>query len=148
MTPISWKPLNRALKWTLALSALSVNFAVNAVIWPATPAGSTISATPMTMLVASKDHKMFYEAYNDASDVDGDGTLDTRFKPSITYYGLFDSSYCYDYSTYYSLFYAAGTAGASGVCTSAAFSVMLSRAARVCWLLKLPWVWAFRVVPA
>lgn len=118
MTPTSWKSLNRALKWALALSALSVNFAVNAVIWPATPAGSTISATPMTMLVASKDHKMFYEAYNDASDVDGDGTLDTRFKPSITYYGLFESSYCYAYSTEYSLFYAAGTAGALGVCTS------------------------------
>jgi type IV pilus assembly protein PilY1 len=117
--PHRWKFLNLTLKWTLALSALSVNFAVNAVIWPATPAGSTISATPMTMLVASKDHKMFYEAYNDASDVDGDGTLDTRFKPSITYYGLFDSSYCYDYSTTDNRFYAAGTAGTLGVCSSA-----------------------------
>lgn len=118
MTSKTWISVNRLLKCTLALSALSVNFAVNAVIWPATPAGSTISATPMTMLVASKDHKMFYEAYNDASDVDGDGTLDTRFKPSITYYGLFDSTYCYAYSTTNSRFSAAGTAGALGVCTS------------------------------
>lgn len=118
MTSKTWISVNRLLKCTLALSALSVNFAVNAVIWPATPAGSTISATPMTMLVASKDHKMFYEAYNDASDVDGDGTLDTRFKPSITYYGLFDSTYCYAYSTTSSRFSAAGTAGALGVCTS------------------------------
>ena len=38
--PHRWKFLNQTLKWTLALSALSVNFAVNAVIWPATPAGS------------------------------------------------------------------------------------------------------------
>ncbi|KAB2924390.1 MAG: pilus assembly protein [Dechloromonas sp.] len=62
---------------------------------PDTPLIATQVAKPMTMLVASKDHKLFYEAYNDASDVDGDGTLDVRFKPSITYYGLFDSSLCY-----------------------------------------------------
>lgn len=65
---------------------------------PDTPLIATQVAKPMTMLVASKDHKLFYEAYNDASDVDGDGTLDFRFKPSITYYGLFDSSLCYTHN--------------------------------------------------
>ena len=43
----------------------------------------------MVMLVAGKDHKLFYEAYNDAGDIDGDGSIDIRFKPTITYYGLF-----------------------------------------------------------
>jgi len=53
---------------------------------------------PMTMIVAGRDHRLFYEAYNDASDIDGDGALDIRFKPNITYLGLFDPNLCYTYS--------------------------------------------------
>ncbi len=53
---------------------------------------------PLTMLTLGRDHTLFYEAYNDASDIDGDGTLDIRFKPTITYYGLFDSYLCYSHS--------------------------------------------------
>ncbi|MDR1854461.1 MAG: pilus assembly protein [Azoarcus sp.] len=52
---------------------------------------------PLVMLVAGKDHKLFFEAYNDATDLDGDGKLDIHFKPSIEYYGLFDSKLCYRY---------------------------------------------------
>jgi type IV pilus assembly protein PilY1 len=55
-------------------------------------------AIPMIMLALGRDHRMFYEAYNDASDIDGDGTLDIRFKPSITYLGLFDSNLCYTHN--------------------------------------------------
>ncbi|MDO9161341.1 MAG: PilC/PilY family type IV pilus protein [Methylococcaceae bacterium] len=79
--------------WLALLSAPA-----NAVIvLPNAPLGVSTSAKPMTMITAGKDHKLFYEAYNDASDIDGDGTLDIRFKPSITYYGLFDSKVCYSY---------------------------------------------------
>jgi type IV pilus assembly protein PilY1 len=91
--------LNAGLKGLAILAIASINLSVNAVTWPTTPLGATISAKPMTMLVAGKDHKMFYEAYNDASDIDGDGTLDIRFKPTITYYGLFDSTLCYTYQS-------------------------------------------------
>ena len=76
---------------TTALAAL----ASSAVTIPNTPLVTQVSAKPMVMLIAGKDHKLFYEAYNDASDIDGDGTLDVRFKPAITYYGLFDSNVCY-----------------------------------------------------
>ena len=31
---------------------------------------------PLNMLVMGKDHKIYYEAYNDASDLNGDGALD------------------------------------------------------------------------
>lgn len=65
---------------------------------PEAPLITTQAATPLSMLVVGRDHTLFYEAYNDASDVDGDGTLDTRFKPAITYYGYFDSKVCYTYS--------------------------------------------------
>src|SRR6478736_9158075 len=53
---------------------------------------------PLNMLVLSRDHRLYYEAYNDASDLDGDGTLDVGYKPSITYYGYFESNRCYTYS--------------------------------------------------
>jgi type IV pilus assembly protein PilY1 len=65
---------------------------------PNLPLTTQTNAKPMTMIVASKDHRLFYEAYNDTSDIDGDGVLDIRFKPNIIYFGLFDSNLCYTYS--------------------------------------------------
>jgi type IV pilus assembly protein PilY1 len=75
----------------LAISAHALN-------WPNTPLSATVGATPLAMLIAGRDHKLFYEAYNDASDINNDGAIDVRFKPSINYYGLFDSTLCYTYS--------------------------------------------------
>ena len=47
---------------------------------------------PLNMLVMSRDHRMFYEAYNDASDLNGNGILDIGYKPAeIDYYGYFES---------------------------------------------------------
>jgi type IV pilus assembly protein PilY1 len=90
--------LNKALQ-ALAITALAgINLSVQAVVWPDVPAGASTTAVPMTMLVASKDHKLFYEAYNDASDINGDGELDIRFKPNILYYGLFDPKVCYTHN--------------------------------------------------
>ena len=51
---------------------------------------------PLNMLVMGRDHRMYYEAYNDASDLDGDGDLDSGYQPDeIDYYGYFDSHRCY-----------------------------------------------------
>ena len=51
-------------------------------------------APPLVMLVMGRDHKLYYEAYNDASDLNDDGVLDIHYKPSIDYYGYFDSYKC------------------------------------------------------
>lgn len=61
-------------------------------------------APPLVMLALGRDHKLYYEAYNDASDLDEDGILDVRYKPSIDYYGYFDSKKCYEYDTRANLF--------------------------------------------
>ncbi|MEO8019282.1 MAG: PilC/PilY family type IV pilus protein [Pseudomonadota bacterium] len=68
------------------------------------------NVAPLNMLVVGRDHKLFYEAYADHSDLDGDGTLDigyrgfeTKVDPDdstktvfkIDYYGYFDSYTCY-----------------------------------------------------
>jgi len=56
------------------------------------------SVPPLVMLVMGRNHKLYYEAYNDASDLDGDGTLDITYKPDdIDYYGYFDSYKYYEY---------------------------------------------------
>lgn len=49
------------------------------------------------MLVMGRDHKLYYEAYNDAVDLNGDGTIDVGYNPNIDYYGYFDSYKCYTY---------------------------------------------------
>jgi type IV pilus assembly protein PilY1 len=85
------------LKASLAFGAIAISLAANAVTWSTVPYGAKDSSVPITMLAAGRDHRLFYEAYNDASDVDGDGTLDVGFKPYIKYYGLFDSDVCYAY---------------------------------------------------
>ena len=55
---------------------------------------------PLVMLVMGRDHKLYYEAYNDASDLNGDGVLDTVYKPDeIDYYGYFDSFKYYQYNS-------------------------------------------------
>ncbi|WP_101925873.1 MULTISPECIES: hypothetical protein [Luteimonas] len=71
------------------------------------------SVPPLNMLVMGKDHKIYYEAYNDASDLDGDGSLDVGYRGwelkanpaagesryKIDYYGYFNSYACYSWST-------------------------------------------------
>lgn len=54
---------------------------------------------PLNMLVMGRDHTLYYEAYNDASDLNGDGVIDVGYVPSrLTYYGYFDSNRCYTYN--------------------------------------------------
>ena len=77
---------------------------------------------PLVMLVMGRDHTLYYEAYNDATDLDGDDKLDTYFRPvtntdgdAITYYGYFDSGKCYKYES--SVFVPTGTT-TTGKCKS------------------------------
>ncbi|MGE8501062.1 MAG: PilC/PilY family type IV pilus protein [Pseudomonas sp.] len=63
------------------------------------------STTPLNMLVMGRDHKLYYEAYNDASDLNGDGVIDVGYKGylaeadgGIDYFGYFNSNVCYTYT--------------------------------------------------
>ena len=71
------------------------------------------TVAPLNMLVVGRDHKLYYEAYNDASDLNGDGFVDVGYKgylpnpapgapatrtTGIDYYGYFDSYKCYTYA--------------------------------------------------
>ncbi len=54
---------------------------------------------PLVMLETGRDHKFYYEAYNDAFDLDDDGRLDRTYKHTIDYYGYFDPYKCYTYGS-------------------------------------------------
>ncbi|MCA3235772.1 MAG: hypothetical protein INH06_26275, partial [Cupriavidus sp.] len=45
----------------------------------------------------TKDHTLHQKAYNDYTDLNGDGQLDTTYTNGIDYAGYFDSYKCYDY---------------------------------------------------
>ena len=62
------------------------------------PLFNTFQVPPLNMLVVGRDHKLYYEAYNDTSDLNGDGVLDVGYKPNtIEYYGYFNSRVCYSH---------------------------------------------------
>jgi len=80
-----------------ALTSQGVAFAQ--ALTPAIPPNIVTSAPrPMIMLNMSKDHQLFYRAYDEFSDLDGDGIPETTYKHSFNYYGYFDSYKCYSYS--------------------------------------------------
>ena len=58
----------------------------------------TKARPPLVMLTMARDHRLYYEAYNDASDIDGDGKIDIHYKENIDYYGYFDCYKLYEYN--------------------------------------------------
>ena len=71
---------------------------VSAQLSPIPPNIISSTPKPMIMLNMSKDHQLFYRAYDEFSDLDGDGLPETTYKHAFTYYGYFDSFKCYTYS--------------------------------------------------
>lgn len=76
----------------------------------------TDKVPPLTMLVVNRDHKLYFESHNDASDIDGDGTIDLHFKPSVKYFGYFDSNKCYTYNSG-ELYFAPSSIALNGMCS-------------------------------
>ena len=68
----------------------------------------TQSQPPLVMLTMARDEKLYYQAYDDYSDLNDDGTLDVGYRgymddptgnpKPIDYYGYYDSYKCYSYS--------------------------------------------------
>ena len=85
--------------------------------WPAGVLNNT--STPQIMINTSKDHQLFFKAYNDYSDLDRDGTIETTYTHAIKYYGYFDSTKCYNYNVAGKLFEPIGMADANSYCTGA-----------------------------
>jgi type IV pilus assembly protein PilY1 len=87
-------------------------------ITPLPPYLSETKGTPMVMINLSRDHQLFYKAYNEYTDLDGDGILETQYKHSYKYYGYFDNQRCYDYSTADNRFVPVSKVDPEGYCTA------------------------------
>src|SRR3954462_14948555 len=95
--------LNRMAAMALAACAQSA-FAAPLTLGNA-PLYLSSSVPPLVMLTVSKDHSLYSKAYNDYSDLDGDGQLETTYKHGIDYAGYFDSYKCYSYDATNNYFY-------------------------------------------
>ncbi|NCU38576.1 hypothetical protein EOL96_05990 [Candidatus Saccharibacteria bacterium] len=95
------KKISRILFCVLACCALNGGIAQAEVAstYSHIPPFLTNAMPPMVMLTMARDHRLYYEAYNDASDINGDGVLDVRYNPNIDYYGYFDSYKYYEFSS-------------------------------------------------
>jgi len=81
----------------LALSTGTASTAQAAAL-PDSPLFLGAEVPPLLMLTLARNHKLYYEAYDDASDINRDDRLDTTYKPDdIDYFGYFDSFKCYAY---------------------------------------------------
>lgn len=81
------------------VAGLAISGLAKAIDVPALPlVDSVVGQPPLNVLVVGRDQNLFVEAYNDASDLDGDGVYDVGFKPAIDYYGYFNTGLCYTYS--------------------------------------------------
>jgi type IV pilus assembly protein PilY1 len=99
MIMISTKSLRATIFYSAAVaifSALAVAGISSAQMAQA-PLISTQSVAPLVLLTVGRDEKLSFPAYNDYSDIDGDGITDVGYKPNIQYFGYFDSYKCYTY---------------------------------------------------
>ena len=55
------------------------------------------SVPPIVMLTMSMDHQYFFKAYNDYTDLTGDGDIERTYDDEFDYYGYFHPRRCYRY---------------------------------------------------
>lgn len=74
-------------------------FSASSSQYASVPANISSTSAPMVMINMSNDHQLFTKAYDDYSDLDGDGLVDTTYKDDFEYVGYFDSGFCYTYQS-------------------------------------------------
>ena len=76
-------------------------------------------ALPLIMLNMSKDHQLFYRAYNEYSDYNNDGNPDGTYLHTVRYSGYFDTTKCYTYDNSAGRFKPSAAVGTNNLCSSA-----------------------------
>lgn len=99
--PELFKTAALAVAASVAMTVFAAPPLTSTTVYPAVPPNisSSSGVKPMMMIATSKDHTLFGPIYTDFEDIDDDGVLDTDFKSAFKYYGYFDATKCYSYST-------------------------------------------------
>ena len=105
--------------WSLPVEA-NWTGAVNAT-YAANPITTVQSATPLVMLAIDRDAQLWFKAYNDFTDLKGNGTVERAYDDTFQYYGYFHSQRCYTYDDTNKVFGASAVAGGTNghYCTNA-----------------------------
>jgi type IV pilus assembly protein PilY1 len=101
----AWMQWHYMLLWGILVSGVIFALSGQAIAasahtmkqYTAMPVGVQATATPLVMLAMTKGHTLWREAYNNYTDLDGDGLPESTYKHSINYYGYFEIDRCYDY---------------------------------------------------
>ena len=92
--------LNRAFAAIAPLLLAGISAVAQAAMTiPANPLYVGAAVQPLVMLDITKDQNLYRKAYDDYSDLNQDGVIDTTYNHTIDYYGYFDSYKCYTYSS-------------------------------------------------
>jgi type IV pilus assembly protein PilY1 len=86
---------------------------------PIPPNAQSTAPLPLIMLNMSKDHQLFYRAYNEFSDYNGDGIPDGRYLHTVSYAGYFDSRKCYTYDAVKKQFNPSAEVSGTNLCSGA-----------------------------
>lgn len=92
------RPMRLIAAVATAVVTLGSIHSVHAINLAQVPLFLTQPVRPIVMLNMSNDHQLFFKAYDDYSDLDGDGIAETTYKNSLEYYGYFNSDLCYEHS--------------------------------------------------
>jgi len=98
MKQIHYNPLLAGLFFGLFLCLSSESISAAPLSLANTPLFLTQPAEPRVMLNVSNDQQLYFKAYNDYSDLNGDGVPETTYNNTINYFGYFDSFKCYAYT--------------------------------------------------
>jgi len=99
MGPKRWWKLRKVLALAIVLSVAAQPAPAALLNLAQTPLFVSTNIPPKVLLTVSKDQQLFKKAYNDYTDLDGDGQIESTYKHAIDYYGYFDAKKCYAYST-------------------------------------------------
>lgn len=91
------KPIRAGILAALLAAISGFGLAAGITI-PSGPLYVGAAVQPLVMLDITKDQNLYHKAYDDYSDLNGDGYIDTTYNHTIDYYGYFDSYKCYTYS--------------------------------------------------
>jgi type IV pilus assembly protein PilY1 len=98
---MSARPTCASWVQAVALLALSVAFIpISQATMSLSPyVAAAAKAPPLVLLTMSRDEKAIAPAYNDYSDIDGDGNTDIGYKTDVSfkYFGNFSADLCYTY---------------------------------------------------